>query len=119
MNAAEQGTANGSFRISRTGDTTTALAVSYAVTGLATPVADYTTLPGTATIAAGNLFIDVIVTPVDDTLVEGDEDVTLNLNASGSYTLGMATAKVTIVDNDAVVAPITKIHDIQGSGNAF
>jgi uncharacterized protein len=118
-NAAEQGTANGSFRISRTGDTTSALVVPYAVTGLATPGADYTTLPGTATIAAGNSFVDVIVAPVDDALVEGDEDVTLTLAGSSNYTLGTGTAKVTIVDNDVVASPITKIHDIQGTGSTF
>ena len=118
-NAAEQGTANGSFRISRTGDTTSAVIVPYAVTGLATPTADYTALPGTATIAAGSSFVDVLVAPVDDTLVEGDEDVTLTLTAPSGYSLGTPTAKVTIVDNDVVASPITKIHDIQGSGSTF
>ena len=55
---------------------TSDLVVPYAVTGLATPGADYASLPGTATIAAGSSFVDIIVAPVDDTLVEGDEDVT-------------------------------------------
>jgi uncharacterized protein len=121
-NAAEQGTANGTFRISRTGATTSALVVPYSVatgTGQATPTADYTALPGTATIAANNSFVDVIIAPVDDTLDEGDEDVTLTLTAPSGYTLGTASAKVTIVDNDVVASPITKIHDIQGTGSTF
>ncbi len=121
-NAAEQGTANGTFRISRTGATTSALVVPYSVatgTGQATPTADYTALSGTATIAAGNLFVDVIVTPVDDTSFEGNEDVTLTLTAPSGYNLGTATAKVMIVDNDVPASPITLIHDIQGSGSTF
>jgi predicted extracellular nuclease len=121
-NAAEQDTANGIFRISRTGDTTTALVVPYSVgsgTGQATPGADYTALSGTATILSGSSFVDITVAPIDDTLLEGNEDVTLNLTASGNYNLGTATAKVTIADNDVVASPITKIHDIQGSGSTF
>jgi Calx-beta domain len=91
-NAAEAGPANGTFRISRTGgDTTNALVVNYAVAtgaGQATAGADYTTLPGTATIAAGNTFIDVIVTPIDDALPEAPENVTLTLTAPSGYGLG-------------------------------
>jgi uncharacterized protein len=120
-NAAEAGTANGSFRISRTGNTTNALAVNYSVAtgaGQATPGADYTTLSGTATIAAGSSFVDVVVTPIDDTLVEGDESVTLTLSPSASFTLGTGTASVTIVDNDTVAPAVTKIHTIQGSSTA-
>ena len=116
-NATEQGTASGSFRLSRTGDTTSALVVPYAVTGLATPGADYAALPGTATIAAGNSFVEIIVAPVDDPSIEGDEDVTLTLTASSNYAVGTGTAKVTIVDNDTV-ATITKISAIQGTGTA-
>ncbi|WP_146138304.1 ExeM/NucH family extracellular endonuclease [Chamaesiphon polymorphus] len=120
-NAAEAGTANGSFRISRTGDTTNALNVNYSVStgaGQATPSDDYTTLPGTATIAAGSSFVDVLVAPVDDAIVEGDEAVTLTLSPSAGFTLGTATANVTIVDNDTVAPSTTKISTIQGSGTA-
>lgn len=118
--AAEAGTANGSFRVSRSGGTTSALVVPYSVstgTGQATPGTDYTALSGTATIAAGSSFVDVIVTPVDDAIVEGNEAVTLTLTGSAGFTLGTATASVTIVDNDTV-ATITKISAIQGTGTA-
>ncbi|QKQ74692.1 ExeM/NucH family extracellular endonuclease [Nostoc sp. TCL240-02] len=116
-NAAEAGSDPGIFRISRTGSTTNALTVNYNVatgTGQATS-ADYTpTLTGTATIAAGQSFVDITITPVDDLTVEGTETVTLTLNTTTDYTLGNATATVAIADND--VAP-TLIHDIQGSGS--
>jgi uncharacterized protein len=120
-NAAEAGPANGNFRISRTGDNANSLTVNYSIgagAGQATPGTDYTALTGTATIAAGSFFVDVAVAPVDDTLVEGPEEVTLTLAAPSGYGLGVATAKVTIVDNDAPAATITKIHDIQGTGTA-
>jgi hypothetical protein len=120
-NAAEASTVNGSFRISRTGDPTTALNVNYSVdtgTGQATPGTDYTSLAGIATIGAGSLFVDVIVAPVDDAIVEGNEAVTLTLSPSASFTLGTATASVTIVDNDSVAPSTTKISTIQGAGTA-
>ncbi|WP_179074970.1 SdiA-regulated domain-containing protein [Nostoc sp. C057] len=104
-NAAEAGNDPGTFRISRTGITTNALTLNYTIAtgaGQATS-ADYTpTLTGTATIAAGQSFVDITITPVDDTTVEGTETVTLALNSSANYTLGTATtATVAIADNDA------------------
>ncbi|WP_392477995.1 SdiA-regulated domain-containing protein [Nostoc sp. C110] len=114
-NAAEAGNDPGTFRISRTGSTTNALSVNYTIAtgaGQATS-ADYTpTLTGTATIAAGQSFADITITPVDDTTVEGTETVSLTLNNSANYTLGTATATVAIADNDAI-----RIHDIQGAGH--
>jgi uncharacterized protein len=114
-NAAETGSDPGTFRISRTGSTTNALTVNYNVAtgaGQATS-ADYTpTLTGTATIAAGQSFVDITITPVDDTTVEGTETVTLNLNSTTNYTLGTATATVAIADDDTI-----RIHDIQGAGH--
>ncbi|BDI15504.1 hypothetical protein ANSO36C_13060 [Nostoc cf. commune SO-36] len=114
-NAAEAGTDPGIFRISRTGSTTNTLTLNYTIAtgaGQATS-ADYTpALTGTATIAAGQSFVDITITPVDDTAVEGTETVTLTLNSSANYTLGTATATVAIADNDAI-----RIHDIQGTGH--
>ncbi|MBD2525077.1 SdiA-regulated domain-containing protein [Nostoc sp. FACHB-133] len=115
-NAAETGSDPGTFRISRTGITTNALTVNYNVAtgaGQATS-ADYTpTLTGTATIAAGQSFVDITITPVDDTTIEGTETISLTLNSSANYTLGTATtATVAIADDDAI-----RIHDIQGAGH--
>jgi hypothetical protein len=116
--AAEAGSDPGIFRISRTGSTAAALTVSYTVAGSATNGTDYTpNLTGTATIPVGAAFVDVTITPVDDTLVEGDETVILTLVDTADYDLGSATtATVTIADND--VAPqITRIFTIQGAAH--
>ncbi len=119
--AAEAGTDPGTFRISRTGETTNALTVEYTVsTGAAqaTGGLDYTpALGGTATIAAGQAFVDITVTPVDDNLVEGNETITLTLTDTAAYDLGATTtATVTIADNDVAVGAI-RIHDIQGASH--
>ena len=91
----------GMFRIIRTGDATSAVTVNYTVGGTATNGVDYYNLTGTATIAAGASFAEIQVNPIDDTIVEGNEDVILTLTAAPTgYALGTATAKVTLVDND-------------------
>ncbi len=114
-NAAEAGNDPGTFRISRTGSTTNALTLNYTIAtgaGQATSADCTPTLTGIATIAAGQSFADITITPVDDPTIEGTETVTLTLNSSANYTLGTATATVAIADNDAI-----RIHDIQGAGH--
>jgi predicted extracellular nuclease len=109
-NAAEAGLNPGTFRIARTGAISSALSVSYTIvsgTGQASST-DYTpVLSGSATIAAGQSFVDISITPVDDLLVEGPETITLTLSSSSTYNLGNATASVTISDNDFVTAAPT------------
>src|SRR5262249_1036995 len=51
--ASEQGPDPGVFTVSRSGDTSAALTVSYTLGGAATNGVDYTTLSGTVTIPAG------------------------------------------------------------------
>jgi predicted extracellular nuclease len=82
---------------------------------------DYAPIPLAAQIAPGSSFVDITITPVDDTLIEGDETFTVNLLSSPTfYVLGSTTsATVTIADNDVAATNITKIHDIQGSGTTF
>ncbi|QLE56888.1 endonuclease/exonuclease/phosphatase family protein [Nostoc sp. TCL26-01] len=111
----------GILRISRTGDTTTDLTVNYAIATGAGQAdnTDYTpSLTGTAVILANQSFVDITVTPVDDTLVEGNETVTLNLIDGSNYDLGSGnTATVTITDNDTAPVPVVRIHDIQGASH--
>ncbi|MBD3886307.1 cadherin-like domain-containing protein [Phormidium tenue FACHB-886] len=119
--AAEAGSDSGIFRIARTGDTTADLPVNYtAATGAdqTTNGTDYTpNLTGTATIAAGQSFVDITITPVDDTEVEGNETVILTLVDAAEYDLETAsTATVTIADNDIGPGAI-RIHDIQGAAH--
>lgn len=90
----------GQFTVTRTGSTASPLVVNYTIAGSATNTTDYATLSGAVTISAGATTANIDITPVNDTLVEGNEGVTLSL-ASGSYTIGSpASASVTIADND-------------------
>jgi hypothetical protein len=99
--ATEEGTTTGAFTITRTGDVTGMLTVNYTVSGTATPNTDYLSLTGTVTFAAGAASATLLISPIDDAIVEGNETVILTLDANAAYTLGAATqATVTIVDND-------------------
>ncbi|MFN7895859.1 MAG: ExeM/NucH family extracellular endonuclease, partial [Cyanobacteriota bacterium] len=108
-NAAEAGLNLGQFRIARTGAITSEITVGYTVasgSGQASG-SDYTpVLNGSATIAAGQSFVDITITPVDELLVEGQETIALTLTGSSTYSLGNAAATVIITDNDfATAAP--------------
>ncbi|MBD2494445.1 Ig-like domain-containing protein [Nostoc sp. FACHB-280] len=115
--AAEAAADPGTFRITRTGDTTNALTVNYTVGGGANQT-DYTpNLTGSVVIPVGQSFVDITITPVDDSLLEGNETVTLTLVDTADYDLGAtATATVTIADNDVAPGAI-RIHDIQGTAH--
>lgn len=97
----------GTFRISRTGSTTSALNVAYTLaSGTGRAVAtDFTpALNGTAVINAGDTFTDITITPVDDLLLEGNETIELTIIDTVDYDLGASvTATVTIAENDLSV----------------
>lgn len=98
--AAEAGAVNGVVTVSRTGDTSAPLTVSYAVTGTATPGVDYVALPGTITIPSGAATEAIAVTPIDDPFAEPNETVTLTLNAGPAYTAGSPSQAVVAVVSD-------------------
>ena len=97
--AAELGAVPGTVTITRGGDTTAALTVSYAITGTATNGSDYVSIPASVTIPAGASSATVTVTPIPDNIAEGDETVVLTLSADPAYGSGAQTsATVTIKD---------------------
>jgi len=99
---AENPLTTGYFTVSRTGSTSGALTVYYAVSGTATNGSDYQSLPGSVTIAAGSTTATIIVTPINDTVVENDETVIVTLSANAAYNVGSpSSATVTIVSDDS------------------
>ncbi|MCA1560388.1 MAG: fibronectin type III domain-containing protein, partial [Acidobacteria bacterium] len=101
--ATEAGPTSGTFTISRSGEPTASLTVTYTLTGTAANGTDYITVP-TATIPAGAAAVGVTITPIDDSLVEVNETVVLTLKAAAGYVVGTPSAgTVTIVSDD--VAP--------------
>ena len=104
--AAEVGLDRGSFRIRRSGATTTPLVVNYVLGGTAANGVDYNALPGTVTIAAGGASAYVSVRPRSDALREGTETVTLTIVAGAGYSpASPASAVVTIADATAQSPP--------------
>jgi acetyl esterase/lipase len=99
--ASEAGTA-GRFTISRTGSTAAPLTVRWALAGTATAGSDFTAPVESATIPAGAASVNVNVTPVADSLVEGDETIELHLAFDPAYRIDDAksAAQITLTDND-------------------
>ncbi|MBI3030250.1 MAG: S8 family serine peptidase [Candidatus Rokubacteria bacterium] len=99
--AAEAGLAPGVFTVSRTGSTDEILTVSYTVGGTATPGSDYAALSGSVTIPAGSGTATILVTPMDDSLVEPDETVVVKLSPDPAYIVGVpGSATVTIASDE-------------------
>ncbi len=94
------------FTLTRTGDTGTAQAVSYTtVDGTATSPADYSATSGTSNFAAGETSRAVTVATVQDTLVEGNETLSLTLSSpTNGATLADATGIGTITDDDQPIS---------------
>ena len=107
--ALERGPSNGTFRLSRAGDTSAELLVNYMTGGSATSGADFRPLEGSVLFPAGESDVEVHVVPLTDTAAEGEETVSLTLATShdASYALGSAfAATVTIEDADQVRQPM-------------
>src|SRR6185436_13784659 len=85
--AAEPGTDTGEFTISRTGDSSADLTVYFTVGGTASNGLDYI-LANLATIPAGQTSIVVTLTPLNDSLVEGEETAILDLTVRDTYRVG-------------------------------
>ncbi len=121
------GTDPAAFRISRSNNINVAIVVPYTIGGTATPGADFTPPPASATIPAGVAFVDVPIAPINDPLVESHETVTLTLvphpsalavpHPPEAYVLGSSVAaSVTIVSEDIPPPPsVTITAPVNGS----
>ncbi len=75
--------------------------VNYTVSGTAVSGADYTALTGSVQIANGQQTNTILVTPINDNLVENPETVVVELTAGNKYDLGnLASRSSTISIND-------------------
>ncbi len=106
--ALEQGLDGAVFTFTR-GIAGGAQPVGYTVSGTATPGTDYRALTGTITIPAGATSTTLTIAPVDDTLVEPTETITVSLVPGASAIAAPASATVSIQDNDTVTVPDSDI----------
>jgi uncharacterized delta-60 repeat protein len=115
---ATEGGGSGGFTITRTGATTNALTVFYAVGGSANPNTDYAGIGTNVVIPAGSASVNIAVTPVNDSFREfttaaqnngrenEHETVELALLPHNTYDVGGASsAIVTITDDDGADFP--------------
>ncbi len=112
----------GTFVVTRSGDTTSALTVYYAFSGITSGVpalhgVDYEAMPGSVVIPAGQTQASVTILPRFDSIGEGPESVVLTLGAgSTNYVLGAVSAgTVTITDGTADVPYIDVVNTTSAS----
>lgn len=110
------------FVVRRSGPTNSDLTVVYGIGGSASNGVDYVELPGFVTIPAGERRARIVVTPIDDTEVEGPETVVLSLqippsplaviNPPPPYVIGFpGKAAAVIADNDGILPPTRCLSD--------
>jgi acetyl esterase/lipase len=103
MDDAGEDGGEGAFTLERTGgDLAAGLTVRWTAAGTARAGVDYEPLAGTAVLPAGVSSVVVPVTPIDDTLVEGNESLVIELVPDPAYRIAAdgAAAVVKIADDD-------------------
>ena len=97
-----EGAGTTTLNVRRSGGLAAAATVQYATaSGTATAGSDFTTKSGVLSFAAGETNKTVILTILNDTIVDTNETFTVVLSSpTGEATLGTATTTLTIVDND-------------------
>ncbi|MEK7780181.1 MAG: Calx-beta domain-containing protein, partial [Verrucomicrobiota bacterium] len=98
---AVEGGGSGAFVFTRSGSTTGALTVPLTISGTASSGADYAALPVSVTFSIGQSSTTLVVTPVNDSDIEGEETVIVALTAGETNRVAFpSAATVTIQDND-------------------
>jgi uncharacterized protein (DUF1800 family) len=105
----------GAFTVTRTGDSTEPLTVSYAVSGSAVDGIDYQGLPGTVTVPAGSNSGMIPVTPNASLSGSSSSTVILTLSPGSSYTVGAANSATVTIQN---IPPTLYVAQIRPTANA-
>jgi len=88
-------------------DNSSAITANFTVTGTATPGVDYTTLPSSITIPAGQDSIIVPISVALDFITEGNESIIVTLEEPPCACEAPGSATVDIIDNDIPLAVST------------
>lgn len=104
----ENGGAPGTFTVSRTGATTSALTVNFTLSGTAVSGSDYAAIAGSVTLPIGAASVPVEVVALNDALVESLETVKITLSTNAAYVLNPSatTATVNILDDDTALVTV-------------
>ncbi len=104
---------NGQFTVSMTNPSDTPTVINYTVSGSATSGVDFAALSGTITLPAGVTSDTIELSVIDDTIIEGIEDVTITLTSivSGDANISIDAANnadtATISDDDTASWALT------------
>jgi hypothetical protein len=102
----------GQFRITRSGDLTSALTVNYSISGSATNGIDYSQLSGRISFVAGQSNVLIPINILDDAIAESTESLTLTITSGAGYTIGTANSgTMTIADNDPASIVVTSLNN--------
>ena len=104
--ASEPSTDKGVYTFTRS-VTGAALVVNYAMTGTATNGTDYTNLNGTVTIPSGSSTVTLTLSPIDDTLAEGDETAILTISTNANYGAGSPSSDTVTIHDDEPTVTVT------------
>jgi uncharacterized repeat protein (TIGR01451 family) len=108
-NASEPGPDTGTFTFNRTGSPTQELTIYYTVSGSAGAGSDYIALSGSIAIPQGVAGTNVIVTPLNDPSLEGDETVIVTLASNPDYLIGGAGSATVVIRDDDNLPPAISI----------
>jgi hypothetical protein len=101
INAVEQGSVAGEFTITRSGSTEDALTVQIALGGSAVNGQDYGLIDSAIEIPAGASEAKLLIDPIADDLIEGNETIVAVLAPDDAYTIGDRPADtIILVDGD-------------------
>lgn len=106
-NATEAGPTGGLIRVTRSGDTGSALEVAYGVSGTAAGGTDFVTLSGFVTIPEGAIDATIAVDALDDQWYEAPETVVVTLIETPAYRLGSPSAGVVTITSDDAASDLT------------
>jgi serine protease AprX len=105
--ATEAGLTGGVLRVTRTGDTGSALEVAYSVSGSAIAGGDYVALSGFVTIPEGSVDATVAVNALDDQWYEPSETVVVTVVEAPAYVLGSPSAGIVTITSDDAMPDLT------------
>jgi hypothetical protein len=106
--ASEVGGNGGTFTLTRSGATSSALTVDVTIGGTASNGVDFTTIAASVAFAAGAPSATVAVEPINDALIEGTESVVITLVDGAEYNVGgQSSATVTIADAPIPIVTVT------------
>jgi hypothetical protein len=107
VNSAREPSTAGSFRVFSDRPVSSALVVPYTIAGSAVNGTDYSAIGTSVTLAVSSTEISIPIQPINDSLIEGNELVTLTLQPGSGYSISNNAASVSILDKPAVTVTAT------------